>query len=179
MEKVLHRAKAINGWMSDAELSFLAELASKSKRILEVGSYKGRSTRALADNTSGKVICVDPWDGCFQVYRGNVHYNGDNTTFSEFYCYLNDHIKSGKVSYKRDLFQNLSFDEPFDLIFIDALHFYEDVKRDTLHALKFIDKGILAGHDYSPNYWEGVEKAVKEIFGEVKVKDTIWWVELK
>ena len=44
----------IPGWMSVEELTYLAEAASKSNIIVEVGSWKGRSTIALAANTPVK-----------------------------------------------------------------------------------------------------------------------------
>jgi hypothetical protein len=61
--------------MSIGELRFLAEHANKSKVIIEAGSYLGRSTRALADNTTWSCIhAVDPWDG---VYEGYDHPRDD------------------------------------------------------------------------------------------------------
>jgi len=43
----IERAQATTGWMSDAELTYLAECAGKSTAIVEIGSWKGRSTLAL------------------------------------------------------------------------------------------------------------------------------------
>src|ERR1017187_3971395 len=59
----LTRARTIFGWMLDNELQWLAEQASTHRNILEVGSFMGRSTRALADNTLGTVTAVDTWAG--------------------------------------------------------------------------------------------------------------------
>src|SRR5215467_5967892 len=115
---ILDRANNIDGWMSGPELQFLAEMASKYNHILEVGSYKGRSTRALADNTKGQVVCCDPWDGKYQYYankgiecpdaaQGSFHQNGDNEIYSQFFINLYDHIKSGKLRVFRCNFDQL------------------------------------------------------------------------
>ena len=49
----ISRAKSVEGWMAEAELTWLACQAQTAKVIVEVGSHVGRSTRALADHTTG------------------------------------------------------------------------------------------------------------------------------
>src|SRR5579872_1226425 len=60
---MIGQAITINGWMLSTELEWLAEKAKRRKNIVEVGSWMGRSTRALADSTRGTVIAVDTWKG--------------------------------------------------------------------------------------------------------------------
>src|SRR5215467_12420466 len=62
-------AREIDGWMSENELRFLAHNASKYNLILEAGCYKGRSTRAMADNTNGVIFAIDPWNGDYRGYN--------------------------------------------------------------------------------------------------------------
>ena len=67
-----------------------------------------------------------------------------------------------------------------DLIFIDADHSYEWVKRD-INALypKVRSGGILSGHDYG-NENIGVKKAVDEVFGEgCWIPGTCVWKKVK
>lgn len=172
--------------MSGPELQFLAEIANRSNNILEVGSYKGRSTRALADNTNGKVNVVDPWDGKYQYYadkncinkaRGAYHENGNNEVYADFCINLYSHINNGKVIINRMNFNEFKTNEKFDFIFIDAIHEYEALKGDIAHALTMMDKGILAGHDYMIA-WPGVVKAVDEIFPLAPKHETIWYVTI-
>lgn len=179
------RAESIQGWMSLSELRFLAQLASESDLIIEAGSFKGRSTRAMADNTEGVIHAVDPWDG---KYEGFLPPRLDDAHAAlcadkdgvrkEFYVNLFDHITSGRVIPHTELFHQLVIPNA-DMVFIDANHDYNTTRRDILHGLSLLqDGGILCGHDYRGE-WPGVIRAVDEVFGRgIQVEDTIWWIEL-
>jgi len=55
-------------------------------------------------------------------------------------------------------------DSFFDLVFIDADHSYDSVKKDILAWLPKVKRGgVLCGHDYGNPEHGGVEKAVKEL----------------
>ena len=176
----LGRAFQIAGWMSDPELLFLAQTASTSKVIVEAGSFHGKSTRAMADNTEGMIHAVDPWANMF-FPNGLGSATGiqvDGTTFLRFCLNLSEHIKSGRVYPHKKRFVDFDIPEDVDFIFIDALHDYDNCLADIKHAMKTQKKGIIAGHDYAPE-WPGVVKAVTEVFGpNVKVVDSLWSVEL-
>lgn len=178
------RAETIQGWMSVGELRFLAQLASESKLILEAGCFKGRSTRAMADNTAGYLHAIDPWDS---KYEGDDNDRDDalkvlstdpDGVRKEFYVNLFDHITNGKVIPHTEKFHHIWIPNA-DMIFIDANHTYEMVKRDILHGIMLLSGGgILAGHDYRGE-WPGVMRAVDEVFGRgVEHVETIWWVKL-
>jgi len=66
-------------------------------------------------------------------------------------------------------------DDYFDLIFIDADHSYEGVKRDILDwKNKVRSGGMLCGHDFS---WPGILKAITETIGIDKIvnfTDDVW-----
>lgn len=171
------RALSIRGWMSKPELLLLAEFASKHYNIIEVGSYCGRSARAIADSTKGRLLCVDPWDGMCQTYLTTWHSNGYRIEFNEFMKNLSDHIASGKVKYAINRFENIWHPPNPDMIFLDAIHEYQAVKDDIHHARELMKHGLLCGHDFCLA-WEGVIRAVTEIFPNVKHKETIWYVEL-
>lgn len=179
-------AQTIKGWMSDGELLFLAEQASRHKIILEVGSYCGRSTRAMADNTTGTIYAIDPWDGDYQVYGNprdlaymSYHQNGNLEILKEFQRNLDEHFWTERVIPCRMKFEDFKPIVVPDMIFIDAIHDYGPVKHDIFKAMKLMENGgLLCGHDYSGN-WPGVIKAVDEVFGQgIQVHESIWWVEL-
>lgn len=188
-ELAIDRAEGIMGWMSRPELLFLADTASRCELIYEIGSFMGRSTRALADNTDGIVVCIDPWDGA--NYQGNekdVVFTVDDSIYNIFYCNLADHIKSGKVIPVASKWSNYYWldhrrvpPKAPNFIFIDGDHRYTSVVQDIYKAIKHLmfPGSILAGHDYTPG-WPGVMKAVNESFPSLKINvvDTIWWVKL-
>jgi hypothetical protein len=75
IQEVVKEALSIDGWQSYEELHYLAEQASNSNFTIEVGSYKGRSAKVLAN--SKRLICVDIW--------------GNEETFEEFAKILSKH----------------------------------------------------------------------------------------
>ena len=178
---ILDKALVIPGWMAFDELSWLAEQATKCYTIVEFGSFHGRSTRALADNTPGKVIAVDPWNGDYYEDAGNKLELVDTFVYPLFKHNLEDHIESGKVVPIRGFSHNFKyFGNKVDMVFIDGDHRYKQVVRDIHKAKELLkDGGILCGHDYSSSSdftWFGVKKAVDEIFGidNIEVINTIW-----
>lgn len=173
----LGRALKIYGWMSGPELQFLAYTAAKSNNILEIGSYQGRSTRAMADNSTAKITCVDPWDGKSQIYNGRIHSNGSNEDYSRFWMNLYEYVNRNVIPVRKK-FEQFETSEKFDFIFIDAIHEYDALKADISRALPLLtDGGILAGHDYQKG-WPGVIKCVDELFPRKQLVDTIWSVEI-
>ena len=70
INNLIRSVKAIDGWLTDNEVKFLymaSEKFSKKGNIVEIGSWKGRSTVCLALGSKrsggGKVYAVDPHIG--------------------------------------------------------------------------------------------------------------------
>jgi predicted O-methyltransferase YrrM len=167
----LSKALIVEGWMSEPELIWLAEQAQKSLTTVEIGAWMGRSTRAMADNTSGNVIAVDTWDGSAEnqeSLKGKPH----GYLFQKFCDNLADHIASGRVLPMRgnSLAVAAHCAEEglrFGMIFIDAAHDYESVRNDILAWRPLLAKnGLLCGHDYDWG-WPGVVNAVRELVSPV------------
>lgn len=177
----LHRAKSIYGWMSDAELEFLAHVAFDSKVIFEIGCFQGRSTRVLGDNVRDYVVAIDPWGtDNYDAYEHGVLYETNQDTFNMFYCNLHDLIKRNKVVPVRKKWADHYPDTKADFIFIDGDHRYDSVIADIRKASCWIKSGgIIAGHDYAMG-WPGVVKAVNDSFPaeKINVAGTIWWVKI-
>jgi predicted O-methyltransferase YrrM len=177
--QLLLRSKWIAGWMSWEELSFLAETASDLKDnsiIYEIGSFCGRSAKAIADNApeNCKIYCIDPWD--FVIPAHNEIIVIDESAFEQFCINLNDHIKSKKVIPIVSKWEDFTPPAKADFIFIDGNHTYDAVRHDISKALMYIKSdGIIAGHDYTS--FDGVYRSVNEFFSDIHVKDTIWWTK--
>lgn len=169
----ISRAQKIYGQMEDEELTWLAETAARSKFIVELGCFHGRSTRALADNTQGIVYAVDDWS--WQEVN-------PNNSYLEFQKNLRDHLQSGRVirvPIRHEWAEGFYYGKKFDFIFIDGDHDYEGIHRDITLALPYVSPGgVLSGHDYCQERFPGVVQAVTELLPQArKVTETelaIW-----
>lgn len=169
----ISKALLVDGWMSEKELTWLAHTASECLTIVEFGSFMGRSTRALADNSPDdcKIYAVDPWTG----FYNNVIPPISTFVMPQFIDNLRDHIESGKVIIRRMYSDSFSLDIKVDMVFIDGDHSYEGVVHDINKARSILKPGgMLCGHDYDVINWPGTVKAVNELLGLVSVEDTIW-----
>lgn len=173
--KVVAKASAIDGWMMENELDWLARTANTHETIIEIGSWKGRSTKALALSTNGIVYAVDHWKGS-ESKRAESHREafdmGPDRFFEIFGSNLRDEIKVGKVVPIRcesgdavNLLRCLLMARggKADMVFIDADHTYESVSRDIKNYTPLLALGgILSGHDYCVGYPD-VMRAVHEL----------------
>jgi predicted O-methyltransferase YrrM len=119
-----------------------AALGFRSRRILELGSYRGETARLLAENTGEEVtICAVDIDE-----RHGSAYSGMGIARKIV-------RKTGCISEK--LFAG---EEKYDLIFVDANHDFASVMNDTEVAFKVLaDRGVILWHDYAQdNYFAGL-----------------------
>lgn len=178
-ELKLNKAMAIDGFMSKRELNWIAQRATEHKTIIEVGCYKGRSTRAWTDNTEGKVYAVDPWSGDYLQADGKVLWESHQLgkVYNEF---IENTKNCDNLIVFRGRFEDFFDTFPItpDLIFIDGDHRYEQVKTDLLIACQAVKVGgIIAGHDYRHNDWPDVKRAVDEFFPDINLEESIWWIQ--
>jgi len=182
-------AMKIDGWMSPLELAWLAQWAKVSSNIVEIGSFQGRSTKALVQNTKGTVTAIDSWNEDPTLSREiAVAGNRINTVMPPNYLYeefmrnLGEHTNLTVMRGKSlDAAASMNGDK-FDMIFIDASHDYAAVKADIeAWKPKLAPGGVLCGHDFDPVKWPDVVRAVNELLPEAKLAvDSIWmWQEGK
>ncbi len=87
-----------------------------------------------------------------------------NDLFNHVQCNVKvgvDPVSGGNIRKTSDAFF-LENNQKFDLIFIDGLHHYEQVKRDIFNSLKFLNnKGIILLHDCLPRnyYYQAVPRS--------------------
>lgn len=141
--------REIDGWLSEAEGSVLAVLAC-GKEVLEIGSYKGRSTVCMA-RTAREVWSVD-------------HHKGDRNTgpadtAMEFVRNLCAAGVEPKVNVSLVPIEGHEFhDGMFDMAFIDAAHDADSVERHTRIAMKVVKPGgLIVWHDWDQS---GVREGV-------------------
>lgn len=183
------RAQRIEGWMDDPDLIWLAKQASIHQMIAEVGSWVGRSTRALADNTLGRVYVIDTWKGSDEpTFDRIMPDRSSDQPFKTFLRNMEDLPKDRVIPFRLPSLEAAAYfrhmNVMFDMVFIDASHDYENVKADIVAWLPLVQKGgIICGHDYvpqNPDNWPGVVKAVNEFFpaGVQQSEAAIWCAEI-
>lgn len=155
---VLHkRFASIDGWLSDDEGAKLYSEAD-GKRVIEIGSYKGRSANYIA-SSAAHLSCVDTFsagsDG--QAQNGN--------TLDEFLRntkqYNNITVFQGTSVSQKDKFE----DGSVDMVFVDAMHDEKSVSTDIeSYWNKIKPGGKMLFHDYAW-YGHGVMSAVDKRFG--------------
>lgn len=169
------RAVEIVGWMTEEELLWLAEQAAEHSVIVEMGSYQGRSTRAMGDHAKGIVYAWDNWEGPDEAWWRDVTPDSyRKSLLTRFKSNLSDLLESGKVQ-----IINMSHDQPVpeiigkpDMIFIDGDHTYEAVKRDIKKWLPLPSGCLLCGHDFNQ---PEVRQAVQELLPiKQAAAGTIW-----
>ncbi len=164
----------IGGWMTVPELNWLFETAKRMESIVEVGSWKGRSTHALLSGCKGKVTAVDTWLGSPNEVRSPTVEVPDHDVYDEFIVNVGE-FPNLEVKRMTSLEAAALFpDKSVDMVFIDGNHGYESVKAD-IEAWLPKAKRILCGHDW---HWHSVQEAVTERFGEPDTAETIWVVKV-
>lgn len=181
------RALEISGWMTHDELAWLATEASRAtvKRIVEIGSWMGRSTRAFADNIQpgGVVYAVDTWNGSPEHRAAGMDKLPEDWVYDQFRANMKDRpnvvpLRKPSIEAVKDIVPIAGWNgDGLDLVFIDGDHSYESVKQDIASWRPFLRPGaVLCGHDYGHLEYTGVKQAVDELVPGAKLgAGSIWY----
>jgi predicted O-methyltransferase YrrM len=119
----------------------------KKKEIsyLEIGSFEGVSAYFIYTFFKNKNIhCVDTWQGSDE--------HGKDTNFKDVEFKFDNNLKNIENLNKYKSTSDSFFDKNqnfFDIIYIDGLHRYHQVKKDLDNALKYLkEDGIIICDDY-------------------------------
>ncbi len=149
MEKI---AATIHGWGTHHEHEFLyatAKSAPKSGVIVEIGSWKGKSTIFIAEGSKSgnrnQIYAVDPFTGSSE-HQGN----GKVWTFDEFKNNMkkagHSDIVTSVIAKSEDAVKG--WNKPISFLFIDGAHEYEEVEKDfLLWSPHVVPGGTIAFHD--------------------------------
>ena len=146
----------------------------KMHTIAEIGSWKGRSTHPLCSGCQGKVFAIDHFMGSVGDGLAPTEAEIREDGVYKAFCKNTQKFNNLFVDRKDSLSAAKQYpDGFFDMIFIDAEHTYESVKKDLDVWLPKARK-LICGHDYFDRF-PGVVKAVNEKFGTVEFTDVIWY----
>lgn len=165
-------ANSIVGWMSFEEQTFLYDRAKEMQTVVELGSWKGKSTHAICSSGCPSVTAIDTWAG--SAFEPEAHAEARSGSVLEMFKNNTKEFTNLKMI-QMDINEAVSQfeDKSIDMVFIDAGHTYEEVKNDIE---KWLPKArvLLCGHDHTPA-WSGVIQAVQELLGGPdEIHDTIW-----
>jgi predicted O-methyltransferase YrrM len=154
MEEALSAAAEVEGHLADKEGRFLAMVAASPTAegaVLEIGSFKGKSTVLLAKAASlaGRpgVVAVDPLTSPAAT---DPDLGGKPTDPEEFRAGLRRAGVEESVEFNQMLSQELavSWDRPLRFLWIDGDHTYAGAKSDfDLFSPHLEDGAIIALHD--------------------------------
>jgi predicted O-methyltransferase YrrM len=132
------------GWLTEEEAGALQSLAT-DRLVLEIGSWRGRSTVALA-RVAGHVVSVDH-------HLGSAEHERYEPSLPIFLANLESRGLRSKVSVCVMDSRHLGFFRPtsFDLVFVDGAHDFGSAVRDLRFAFRLVKTaGAVAVHDYRP-----------------------------
>lgn len=153
----------------EAWCNTLSKERGRDLRLLEVGSYHGRTSALLCQ--FGQLIAIDLFgdigDGMSRPeYIGVGHFNEFIETIKRLNLIDRIFPIVGTSSYL-EFFPDLYL----DLAFVDASHYYQNVKKDLRNVQRHIAQGgIIAVHDYKRPGWGYSPEP-----GEVKRSDNDPW----
>jgi len=188
-ERLPSEVESVEGHLSVREIRFLALLAAVPRaegEILEIGSFKGRSTVVLAKASAligdEKVYAVDPMTAPSET---DPDLRGAADSLTDF----RRNVESMGVADRVELNQTFSYelaktwDKPLRLLWIDGDHTYKGTRLDLEgFAPHLSDKGIVAMHDVLHEFDGGLRVMMEHIllspnFGACGFVGSIGWAQ--
>ncbi len=189
LQRIQRDVRHVDGWLTDRELSFLALLGAcptTAGAVLEIGSYRGRSTIVLAQavrlTDHPHVVAVDPLPDEQPMAR-------DETGRWTARALLDANLRQAQVESVIEFHQMRSaelapgWSDPLRLLWIDGDHQYASTKEDfDLFAPYLADGGILAMHDVLSRYDGCIRVFTEEVlasphFGAAGLCGSIGWAQ--
>jgi predicted O-methyltransferase YrrM len=171
-KNVQRQIGCIEGWLVPGQEIWLFSAADKLRNgacIVEIGSYKGRSTASLAFacvGTNKHVFAIDRWHGVYEDIQGQIEIQHKfKVDFFDEWC---ENMRINKLQdYVTPLVGNSTdiariWRAPIDMLFVDGSHRYEDVVADFENFSPYMrSNGLLVFHDVTPE-WAGSYRAWHE-----------------
>lgn len=153
-KQILARMNRIKGWFSDAEAELAIHCAQRALtehpdgRIVEIGSFLGRSTVVLASVAKAfdeTIVAIDPHEGT--IDEGSEYRFGP--THMRFLGNMRRAEVLDHVDVVKEASHDVEWDEPISLVLIDGKHDYDSVRSDfEQFGQHLVIGGIVMFHDY-------------------------------
>lgn len=156
-----------HGWFDEDRYGFLEYLNADQKLIVELGSWLGKSTRFILENSPNAcVVAVDHWLGS-DVHQDDARVQDKLPTLYETFIVNCWEHRNRLVPLKMNTIEGLHEVAKHgcqpDLIFIDASHRYDDVLKDLEETYRLFPESTICGDDWCHTLDNrGVRRAVKD-----------------
>ena len=158
---IYEEVKDVPGWLMRDEARCLFDLATNAHNtIVEIGSWKGKSTICLAlgakEGSNAQVFTIDPHTNPLPKY---------NVTYPALVRNLKKANADASVTpiVATSLDVGKTWTRPIDFLFIDGLHHYKYVLADFLTWEPQVKEGgVIAFHDSINEAWPEVGKVVAD-----------------
>lgn len=192
IERGVTLARLTPGFLLENEMRFLGILAAcipVRGAIVEIGSYKGRSTVMLAHIAAeyklGPVIAIDPHEGL--SYLGDVAEQYRAHSFEEFLHNIRSAGVDSEVEVQRARSEDVArqWNRPIRLLWIDGDHSYRGCSQDfALFSPYLVDGAVVAFHDALSGFEGPIRVFVEQVlhsdrFGPAGFVHSIAWSQFR
>jgi tetratricopeptide (TPR) repeat protein len=141
--------------------------------MFEIGTFLGGTTLQFAANSNADIYTLDLPPAGHQDYKQPEIFDKDLDVYPD--TPGKKFIGSPCEKRIKQLYGNSQtydfspYHGKIDIVFVDASHHYEDVRNDSINALKMVKEGgIILWHDYA-SYAPGVVRAIEDISAGVSL----------
>jgi predicted O-methyltransferase YrrM len=193
VEKLLPEVATVEGYLAPNEMRFLALVAAcptATGEILEIGSFKGKSTVILAKAAAlagkARVHAVDPMTAPAATDKEAREALGNEaSSLGAFQRNIERHDVADKIEFHQAFSFDLAktWNKPLRLLWIDGDHSYKGVKLDfDCFSPHLADGAIIAFHDVLHRYDGGLRVFMEDIllspnFGACGFCGSIAWAQ--
>jgi SAM-dependent methyltransferase len=134
-ESALAAAEGAEGWLTEDQARRLFERAREGGRIVEIGSFRGRSAIVMAQAAGdrGELVAIDPHAGGDRGPREIASEAGrGDADFDAFHANLERAGVEGRVRHVRRFSADAlgEVTGPLDLLYVDGAHRYRPARDD-------------------------------------------------
>lgn len=188
-EDLLKEVENVEGYLAPNEMRFLALMAAcptATGEILEIGSFKGKSTIILAKASAlaGDTVvnAVDPMTAPSET---DPDLRGQASSLDDFKANIADHGVTERIRFHQAFSYDLAktWDKPLRLLWIDGDHTYKGTKLDfDGFAPHLVDRAIVAIHDVLHEFEGGARVFLESVlrspnFGSCGFCGSIAWAQ--
>lgn len=190
IDQAWEATKQIPGYLLENEAKFLGVLAAITPAkgaIVEIGSYRGRSTVMLAKVAAhyglGSVVAIDPHNSPILLGPGSLKRSSYDDFLESLRIAGIEKNVEPHVAYSTDV--SATWTRPIRLLWIDGDHSYKGAKADLDGFLPHLaPNGVVALHDALSNFTGPIRIFVEEMlrsdrFGPAGFVHSIAWSQFR